>query len=157
MTARLRYALRRPRFSLPKPPNHAWYAYRSPRKLAIFISAACTLVSACNVKSPIDLAAYLTVSAYASLLRKRLDAGRISCNPYLYAAYCDKLPCYLTFALHHLRLLRRLYELHYDPPCATLSIVLIPCPVCYRSPWKSIPSDTLCLLYLYPKHRPLLL
>ena len=156
-TTRLRYPLRRPRFRLILTPKRLWYACLPTHILAIFISAAYTLVSARNSNSRTEPPAYLTVSGYDLLLNELHNTGRSRRNSHLRTVYSDILPCHLTLPLLYLRIPHRLDKLHSDMPCATLSIKLIPFPISSRYPWRSIPCYALRILYLYSKHWPLLL
>ena len=153
-TTRLRYPLRRPRFRLILPPKRLWHACLPTHILAIFISAAYTLVSARNSNSHTEPPAYLTVSGYDLLLNELHNTGCSQRNSHLRTMYSDIIPCQLTLPLFYLRIPHRLDKLHSDMPCATLSIKLIPFPISSPYPWQSIPCYTLRLLYLYPNHRP---
>ena len=128
-TTRLRYPLRRPRFRLILPPKRLWYACLPTHILAIFISAAYTLVSARNSNSRTEPPAYLTVSGYDLLLNELHNTGRSRRNSHLRTVYGNILPCHLTLPLLYLRIPHRLDKLHSDMPCATLSIKLIPFPI----------------------------
>ena len=156
-TTRLRYPLRRPRFRLILPPKRLWYACSPTHILAIFVSAAYTLVSARNSNSRTEPPAYLTVSGYDLLLNELHNTVRSRRNSHLRTVYSDILPCHLTLPLLYLRIPHRLDKLHSDMPCATLSIKLIPFPISSPYPWQSILCYALRLLYLYPEHWPLLL
>ena len=156
-TTRLRYPLRRPRFWLILPPKRLSYACSPTHIPAIFISAAYALVSARNSNSRTEPPAYLTISGYDLLLNELHNTGRSRRNSHLRTVYSDILPCHLTLPLLYLRIPHRIDKLHSDMPCATLSIKLIPFPVSSPYPWRSIPLYTLRLLYLRPKHWPLLL
>ena len=125
-TTRLRYPLRRPRFRLILPPKRLWYACLPTHILAIFISAAYTLVSARNLKSRSEPPAYLIVSGYDLLLNELHNTGHSQRNSHLSTVYRDILPCHLTLPSLHLRISYRLDKLHYDMPCAALSIELVP-------------------------------
>ena len=136
----------------PSMEHSLTYGYTRNHHLCCLYALTCS-----NFRLRTKLATYLTVSAYASLLFKRLNTGRTSYDLHLYNVYCNNLPCYSTSASPNLRLLQRLDNLHRDTSCATLSIKLIPFPISSPYPWRSIPLYTLRLLYLRPKHWPLLL